>query len=135
MDTRYIDAEHKLAASLEWTEAAYAGAVDEPAWRAVGLAPGAIERSCIPAWARSSEDCVNLMIEHACFVHKEVATAGEPVMVALWSDKYGFVERIAVPISEHASEAAAFRYAAVIGVTSKVEAESRARELGAMVSA
>jgi len=135
MDTRYIDAERKLAASLEWTEAVFASAVDEPSWRAVGLAPRAIERSRIPAWARSNDDCVTLMIEHACFVHKEKTTAGEPVMVARWHDKHGFVERIAVPISDHASEAAAFRYAAVLGVTSKVDAESRARELGEMVAA
>ncbi|MFJ1470116.1 hypothetical protein [Massilia orientalis] len=135
MDTRYIDAERKLAASLEWTEAAFAGAVDEPSWRTVGLTPRAIERSCIPAWARSNDDCVTLMIEHVCFVHKEKTTAGESVMVARWHDKHGFVERISVPISDHASEAAAFRYAAVLGVTSKVDTESRARELGEMVAA
>lgn len=57
------------------------------------------------------------------------------IMLARWSDKHGFAERIAVPIFEHASEAAAFRYAAVMGVTSKVNAESSARELGAMVRA
>jgi hypothetical protein len=135
MDNRYIDAERKLAASLGWQHAVYTDAVDGPSWRAVGLAPGALERSCIPAWARCSEACVSLMIEHVCFVHWEVTTTGQPVMVAHWSDKHGFCERIAVPISEHASEAAAFRYAAVMGVTSKVDADSRARELGAMVSA
>ncbi len=135
MDTRYIDAERKLAAALDWTDAVYSGAVGETSWRAVGLAPSALERSCIPAWARSNDDCVDLMIKHARFVRKEVTTAGAPVMVARWSDKRGFDERIALPISEHASEAAAFRYAALMGVTTKVETVSRDRELEAMVSA
>lgn len=140
MNTRYTDAERKLAVALNWTRTDYSDAVDEPSWRALGVAPGATKgscttHSCIPAWARSNDACVSLMIEHACFVRKELTGEGVPVMVARWSDKHGFEERIAVPIGEHRDEAAAFRYAAVIGVTTKAEAESASRELGDMVSA
>lgn len=135
MDARYIDAERKLAATLGWTDVAHAGTVDGPHVRALGIPPGAQDRIEVPAWARSNDDCVVLMLEHECYVRKEATSDGQPVMVARWNDKYGFVERIAVPISGHADPAAAFRYAAVIGVTTKVEAESAARELDAMVSA
>lgn len=135
MDARYIDAERKLAATLGWTDAVYAGTVGAPDVRALGISPGARDRTEIPAWARSNDDCVSLMLEHDCYVRKETTSDGQPVMVARWSDKYGFVERIAVAIAGHVDPAAAFRYAAVIGVTTKVEAESAARELDAMVSA
>ena len=74
------------------------------------------------------------MLAHGCYVAQEVTDDGADVMVARWKDADGSPERIAVPTSEHASEAAAFRYAAVLGVTSKVEADSRARELKSMVS-
>lgn len=135
MDVRYIDAERKLAAAMDWTATQYNGPADDAHWPATGIAPGATERSSIPIWARSSEACVNLMIEHSCFVGKEVTSDGHPVMVARWSDKHGFGERIAVPIAEHAEEVGAFRYAAVLGVAAKVEAESRARTLADLVSA
>ena len=135
MDARYIDAERKLAATLGWMDATYTGSVDGALMRAQGIPPGAKDRTSVPAWARSNDDCVDLMLEHDCYVRKEATSDGQPVMVARWSDKYGFVERIAVPISGHLDPAAAFRYAAVIGVTTKVEAESAARELDAMVSA
>lgn len=135
MDARYIDAERRLAATLGWTEGRYSGAVDGLHGRAHGLPPGAQDRAQVPAWARSNDDCLTLMLEHDCYVRKEATSDGQSAMVARWSDKYGFVERIAVPISGHVDPAAAFRYAAVIGVTTKVEAESAALELDAMISA
>ena len=97
-------------------------------------APSAGGRGDVPAWARSNDACVELMLAHGCYVAQEVTDDGADVMVARWKDADGSPERIAVPTSEHASEAAAFRYAAVLGVTSKVEADSRARELKSMVS-
>ena len=74
-------------------------------------------------------------LSSTCFVAAEVTSEGQDVMVARWKGADGFAERIAVPTAGHLDEAAAFRYAAVLGVTAKVEAESRARELTAMVSA
>lgn len=135
MDTRYLNAERTLAAALDWTSTDYTGLADTRDGRAPGMAPGAAGIGYVPAWARSSDDCVSLMLAHRCFVAAEVTSEGTAVMVARWAGADGFGERIAVPTAEHADEAAAFRYAAVLGVTSKVEAESRARELRSMVSA
>ena len=135
MDTRYIDAEHKLALTLDWTETNYSGPAANATARAQGRAPGGGSRGDVPAWARSNDACVKLMLAHGCFVAKEATSSGADVMVARWKNLDGFAERIAVPTSEHTNEASAFRYAAVLGVTSKVEEESRARELRSMVNA
>lgn len=135
MDTRYIDAEHKLAIALDWTGADYAGMTGTPDARVLGTAPRGTARAYVPAWARCSEDCLKLMLAHRCFVAAEVTSEGTDVMVARWTAADGFGERIAVPLAEHKDDAAAFRYAAVLGVTAKVEAESRARELRSMVAA
>lgn len=135
MDTRYINAEHKLAIALGWTGADYAGMAGTPDGRVLGAAPGGAERTYVPAWARSSDDCLRLMLAHRCFVAAEVTSEGADVMVARWKAADGFGERIAVPLAEHKDDAAAFRYAAVMGVTAKVEAEHAARELTDMVSA
>jgi hypothetical protein len=135
MNARYIDAERKLAVAMDWTDTDYNGPVGDWEWPVTGILPGALERSSIPTWARSNDACVSLMIEHSCFVGKEVASDGQPVMVARWSDQHGFGERLAVPIAEHVDAETAFRYAAVLGVTAKVEAESRARAVADLVSA
>ncbi|MFC5511149.1 hypothetical protein ACFPOU_08410 [Massilia jejuensis] len=135
MDTRYINAEHKLAIALTWTGTDYSGLDGTRSGRAQGVAPGSTERTHIPAWARCSEDCLKLMLAHRCFVAAEVTSEGADVMVARWTAADGFGERIAVPLAEHKDDAAAFRYAAVLGVTAKVEAEHAARELTDMVSA
>lgn len=135
MDTRYIDAERKLANALGWTGADYTGLAEVRDGRAHGMAPASTNSGYVPAWARSGDDCMRLMLAHRCFVAAEVTSDGVEVMVARWMSSDGFPERIAVPTAEHANEDAAFRYAAVLGVTSKVEAEVQARELTAMVSA
>jgi len=135
MDARYIDAERKLAAALGWTETHYNGPAADSHWRAVGYAPAAATYSSIPAWARCSEDCLHLIVEHRCFVTEDVTAHGQAVMVARWSDAHGFGERIAIPIAEHAGAVAAFRYAAVLGVTTKVEAEARARAMVDLLTA
>lgn len=135
MDTRYIDAERKLASALGWTGAAHTGLAAGCDSRAQGMAPAGSISTHVPAWARSGDDCVRLMLAHRCFVAAEVTSDGVDVMVARWTSSGGFQERIAVPTAEHANEAAAFRYAAVLGVTSKVEAENQARELASLVSA
>jgi len=135
MDTRYIDAEHKLATALGWTGADYTGLAAVRDGRAQGVVPDGTRSSYVPAWARSGDDCVRLMLAHRCFVTAEVTSDGVEVMVARWKGAHGFPERIAVPTGEHSDEDAAFRYAAVLGVTSKVEEQSRARELRSMVAA
>lgn len=135
MDTRYINAEHKLAIALTWTGTDYSGLAGTRDGRAQGISPGSAERTHVPAWARLNEDCVSLMLAHRCFVAAEATSDGVEVMVARWKGADGFPERIAVPLAEHVDDAAAFRYAAVLGVTAKVEAEHAARELTDMVSA
>lgn len=132
---RYLDAEHKLAIALDWTGIDYTGQAGTRDGRARGVAPGATTIGDVPAWARSSDDCVSLMLEHRCFVVADVTTDGTEVMVACWRAADGFGERIAVPLAEHKDDAAAFRYAAVLGVTAKVQAEHASRELIDMLSA
>jgi len=135
MDTRYIDAEHRLATALGWVGADYTGLAAVRDGRAQGMAPDGTRSGYVPAWARSGDDCVSLMLAHRCFVAAEVTSDGIEVMVARWKDAHGFPERLAVPSAEHASEDAAFRYAAVLGVTLQVEAKAQARELTSLVSA
>jgi len=135
MDTRYIDAERKLANALGWTGADYTGLAEVRDGRAYGMPPAGASSGYVPAWARSGDDCVRLMLAHRCFVAAEVTSNGVGVMVARWMSSDGFPERIAVSTAEHLNEDAAFRYAAVLGVTLKVEAEAQARELAALVSA
>lgn len=135
MNARYIDAERKLAVALNWTDTAYNGPAGDAHWPAVGIAPGEASRRSIPAWTRSNDECVNLMLEHSCFVAKEVSASGALVMVARWAGAQGLPESLSVPVAQHGSEAEAFRYAAVLAVTAKVEAEAPARELNAMIAA
>lgn len=135
MDTRYLYAEHKLAIALGWTGLDYTGLASVPNARAKGMAPADTNSSYVPAWARSNDDCVRLMLTHCCFVAAEVTSDGVSVMVARWVSLDGFPERIAVATSEHMSDGAAFRYAAVLAVTLKAETESQANELRSMVSA
>lgn len=135
MNARYIDAERKLAVALNWTDTAYNGPTGDAHWPAVGIAPGQSARGSIPAWTRSNDECVNLMLEHSCFVAKEVSDSGTVVMVARWAGVQGLPESLSVPVAQHDSNAAAFRYAVVLGVTAKVEAEAFARELDTLVAA
>ncbi|MDK6079498.1 hypothetical protein [Massilia varians] len=135
MNARYIDAERKLAVALNWTDTAYNGPTGDAHWPAVGIAPGQSARGSIPAWTRSNDECVNLMLEHSCFVAKEVSDSGTVVMVARWAGVQGLPESLSVPVAQHDSDAAAFRYAVVLGVTAKVEAEAFARELDTLVAA
>jgi hypothetical protein len=134
MDNRYIDAEHRLATALGWNNVNYTSLAGVHDGRARGVVPDGTRSDYAPAWARSADDCVRLMLAHRCFVEAEVTSQGVDVMVARWAGADGLPERIAVPTSAHANEEAAFRYAAVLGVTSKVETGNQMRELTALVS-
>jgi hypothetical protein len=135
LDTRYIDAERKLATALGWTGVNYTGIAGVCDGRVQGVVPDGTGLDYAPAWARSGDDCVRLMVSHRCFVAAEMTSQGVEAMVAHWTGTHGLSECIAVPTSAHANDDAAFRYAAVLGVTSKVEAENLARELTSLVSA
>lgn len=121
MRNRYIDAELKLAQLLGWTSVDQVLQKLRIAAYAYGFARGANERTAIPAWARSNGDCTTLMLAHDCYVTLEQSPAGEDVMVATWMASVGFPARLTVRVADHQNKACAYRYAAVLAITTQLE--------------
>lgn len=110
---KYIEAEKKLAELLGWSKVKIGGAVDGsnvPNMWLSGVPSGGTERVLIPLWTRDNAAAFALMVEHFCYPNEH---------------EFGIeCNGITADVSNHPTKESAVRYAIVMAVIAKLEAQN-----------